>query len=98
MDILAESAVRITALSLGVAVVLRVLQIRSPRLVHAAWTAVVVVMLLLPVSWRGGPSSPCRSCPRAASAIRLPAAGVAAAGIRTRFRRQRRRRQIVAGA
>jgi len=55
MDILAESAVRVTVLSLGVAVVLRTLQIRSPRLAHIAWTGVVVVMLLLPVFVAWGP-------------------------------------------
>jgi hypothetical protein len=55
MEILAESAVRITVLSLGVAGVLRALQIRSPRLAHIAWTAVVVVMLLLPVFVAWGP-------------------------------------------
>ena len=53
MDILAESAVRITVLALGVSVVLRALRIRSPRLTHGVWTAVVVIMLLLPafVAW-----------------------------------------------
>jgi beta-lactamase regulating signal transducer with metallopeptidase domain len=55
MDILAESAVRITLMAVGVAVVLRALRIRSPRLVHDAWTAVVVVMLLLPVVLAWGP-------------------------------------------
>src|SRR5262245_19287462 len=55
MDILAESAVRATVLALGVAVVLRILRIRAPRLAHRAWTAVVVVMLLLPVFVAWGP-------------------------------------------
>ena len=48
MDILVESAVRVTVLACGVAVLLRILQIRSPRLAHDVWTAVVMVMLLLP--------------------------------------------------
>ena len=54
MDILLESAVRVTALACGVAVLLRILHIHSPRLVHDVWTAVVVAMLLLPVvvAWR----------------------------------------------
>ena len=55
MDILAEAAVRVTVLALGVAVVLRALQIRSPQRAHRAWTAVVVVMLLLPVFVAWGP-------------------------------------------
>ena len=55
MGILAESAVRITLLAIGVGVVLRALRIRSPRLAHGAWTAVVVVMLLLPVFITWGP-------------------------------------------
>ena len=56
MDILAESAVRITALALGVAVVLRGLRVRSPRLAHGAWTAVVAVMLALPAVVAWGPA------------------------------------------
>jgi len=55
MDLLAESAIRITVLALGVALVLRVLRIRSPRLAHRAWSAVVLVMLLLPVFVAWGP-------------------------------------------
>jgi beta-lactamase regulating signal transducer with metallopeptidase domain len=55
MDILAESAVRITVLALGVALVLRVLRIRSPQRAHGAWTAVVGVMLVLPVFVAWGP-------------------------------------------
>jgi beta-lactamase regulating signal transducer with metallopeptidase domain len=55
MDILAESAIRATMLALGVWVVLRTLLIRSPRLVHRAWTIVVVVMLLLPALVAWGP-------------------------------------------
>ena len=49
MDILAEAAVRVTVLALGVAIVLRSLRIRSPRVAHLAWTAVLIVMLLLPL-------------------------------------------------
>src|SRR5688572_2426306 len=55
MDILAESALRVTVLAAGVALVLRVLRIRSPRLTHRVWTAVVVVMLLLPLFVSVGP-------------------------------------------
>ena len=49
MDILVESAIRVTALAFGIAALLRILQIRSPRLAHDVWTAVVITMLLLPV-------------------------------------------------
>ena len=55
MAILAESAVRITVLALGVAVVLRGLRVRSPRLAHGAWAAVVAVMLALPAVVAWGP-------------------------------------------
>jgi len=49
MNILAEAALRITVLAIGVALLLRTLRIRSPRLAHGAWTVVLIVMLLLPV-------------------------------------------------
>ena len=76
MDILAESAVRVTVLSLGVAVVLRTLQIRSPRLAHIAWTAVVVVMLLLPVFVAWGPEFAVPLLPsHTTSGMFAPAAG-----------------------
>jgi beta-lactamase regulating signal transducer with metallopeptidase domain len=56
MDLLVESAIRITVLAFGVAVVLRLLRIGSPRLAHRAWSGVVLVMLLLPASVVWGPS------------------------------------------
>jgi len=56
MGILAESAIRITVLALGVAVALRGVRNRSPRVAHAAWTAVVLVMLALPAVVRWGPT------------------------------------------
>ena len=55
MDILAEAALRVTVLALGVAAVLRVLRLRSPRLLHTAWTVVVVTMLLMPAILMWGP-------------------------------------------
>ena len=55
MDLLIESAIRITVLALGVAVVLRVLRIRSPRLAPRAWSAGLLVMLMLPVFVAWGP-------------------------------------------
>jgi len=55
MELLAEAALRVTVLALGVAAVLRVLRLRSPRLLHIAWTAVVVTMLLMPALLVWGP-------------------------------------------
>ena len=80
MDILAEAAARITVLAFGVVVVLRALNIRSPRVAHRVWTAVVVVMLLLPVFVAWGPefAVPLLSSD-AASTLRLPAADRVAA-------------------
>jgi len=49
MAILFEAAVRVTVLALGVAIVLRSLRIRSPHVAHLAWTAVLIVMLVLPI-------------------------------------------------
>lgn len=56
MDLLVESAIRITVLAFGVGLVLRLMRIRSPRLAHRAWSAVVLVMLLLPAFVVWGPS------------------------------------------
>ena len=76
MDILAESAVRVTVLAVGVAIVLRALRIRSPWLAHAAWTAVVVIMLLLPVAVAWGPQFAMPLLPSSGvSALLQPAAG-----------------------
>ncbi len=76
MDILAESALRITVVALGVAVVLRALRIRSPRLAHAAWAAVVVIMLVLPVFVAWGLEFAVPLLPsRGVSALVAPAAG-----------------------
>jgi len=55
MEILVESTARITVLGLGVLAVLRALHIRSPRVAHRVWTAVVVAMLLLPIFVAWGP-------------------------------------------
>jgi beta-lactamase regulating signal transducer with metallopeptidase domain len=55
MDLLVETAIRVTVLAFGVALMLALLRIRSPRLVHRAWSAVVVVMLLLPAFVAWGP-------------------------------------------
>jgi beta-lactamase regulating signal transducer with metallopeptidase domain len=75
MDILAESAVRVTVLAVGVVVVLRTLRIRSPRLAHGVWTAVIAVMLLLPIAVAWGPEFAVPLLPSdAANALQLPAA------------------------
>jgi beta-lactamase regulating signal transducer with metallopeptidase domain len=80
MDILAESALRITVLAVGVSVVLRVLRIRSPRLTHGVWTAVVVIMLLLPAFVASGPELALPLLPSyGVSDILVPASGDVAA-------------------
>jgi beta-lactamase regulating signal transducer with metallopeptidase domain len=76
MAILVESAIRVTVLALGVAVVLRALRIRSPRLAHGAWTAVIVVMVLLPVFVALGPAFAIPVLPsHTADAVLAPDAG-----------------------
>jgi beta-lactamase regulating signal transducer with metallopeptidase domain len=83
VEILAESAIRVSVVALGVAVVLRVLRIRAPRAIHRAWTAVVVVMLVLPsfVAW--GPAFPMPILPASAAPASLtPGAGDIAAAER----------------
>jgi beta-lactamase regulating signal transducer with metallopeptidase domain len=87
MDLLAESAIRITVLALGVAVVLRVLRIRSPRLAHRAWSAVVLVMLVLPVFVAWGPGFnlavlPSRTAIGTLAVAEGPAAGAESRDIR----------------
>lgn len=72
MAILLEAAVRVTALALGVALVLRLLRIRSPRMVHRAWTAVLVVMLLLPAIVALGPQFTLPLLPASSRNIFLP--------------------------
>ena len=63
MALLAEAALRVTVLALGVAAVLRVLRLRSPRLRHTAWTSVVVTMLLMPAILKRGPRLDVPCCP-----------------------------------
>ena len=85
MEILVESAIRATILALGVAIVLRVLRIRSPRPAHRTWTFVVIVMLLLPafVAWGPELAIPVSSS-RVPGVIAAPIAdGVATASIGT---------------
>jgi hypothetical protein len=57
MEILAESAVRVTVLAAGVAVLLKVLRIRSPRTAHHVWAGVALVMLVLPAIVAWGPKA-----------------------------------------
>ena len=61
-------------------VVLRALRIRSPRLTHGVWTAVVIIMLLLPAFVAWGPEFAVPLLPSyGASDILVPAAGNVAA-------------------
>jgi hypothetical protein len=48
MDALSESAIRATLIALSTALILRLLRVAAPSMLHAAWSAVTVVMLLLP--------------------------------------------------
>ena len=48
MEILVESAVRITVLAVVVAALLGGLRKGSPRAAHQAWVGVTLLMLLLP--------------------------------------------------
>ena len=76
MEILVESAVRATVVALGVAGVLGVLRIRSPRLAHGTWVGVVVTMLFLPAFVAWGPTVELPLLPRPAVATtHLPHAG-----------------------
>ena len=72
MDILAESAVRITVLALGVALVLRALRSARRGWPTARGPPSSSSCFCCRRSWRGGRSSPCRSCPltRAAASCR----------------------------
>lgn len=79
MDILVESTLRVTVLAMGVAVVLRALKIRSPRLAHGAWACVTIIMLLLPLFVAWGPEVAVPLLPsRAEVEILLSAVGDAA--------------------
>ena len=53
MRFLLELALRAALIALGTAAVLKLLRIRTAAVRHAAWTAVVVVMLILPL-WQAG--------------------------------------------
>ena len=78
MDLLVESAIRITVLAFGMALVLRLMRIRSPRLAHRAWSAVVLVMLLLPAFVVWGPSLNVPLLPSRAEIVARAMAGRAA--------------------
>jgi len=76
VDILAESAARITVLALGVAVLLRALHIRSPWLTHLVWTLVIAIMLVMPAFVALGPAFDVPILPaRAVGEIFAPIAG-----------------------
>lgn len=54
MTLLLECAVRAALVATGTAVILWALRIRTAAAKHAAWTAVVLAMLLLPIWLAGG--------------------------------------------
>jgi BlaR1 peptidase M56 len=49
MQVLVEAAIRATFIAVVIAAVLRVARVTAPWALHAAWSAVTVVMLLLPL-------------------------------------------------
>ena len=72
MDILLESAVRVTVLAGIVAVLLRVFCIGSPAMAHRAWTGVAAIMLLLPLVVGWGPEAPVRILPETPPLVAAP--------------------------
>ncbi|HVV44954.1 MAG TPA: hypothetical protein VHC72_07100, partial [Bryobacteraceae bacterium] len=58
-----EWSIRAVLMVPGVGAVLRLLRVRSAAVRHAAWTAVTVAMLLLPVWTQWGPSVTARVLP-----------------------------------
>ena len=54
ISLLLELALRAVLIAAGTALVLWALQVRSAVTRHAAWTAVVAAMLLLPLGIAGG--------------------------------------------
>jgi bla regulator protein blaR1 len=57
LSILFEAAIRITLVTAGIALVLRVVRVRQAAIRHAVWTAVVPVMLTLPAWIAWGPTT-----------------------------------------
>ena len=80
MDVLLESALRITVLIASVALGLRALRVSAPRAAHRAWTGVCLVMLALPaiVAWAPRAMVPVLSAPDVA-VHQWPALGLGAA-------------------
>jgi len=68
---LVESAIRGVLIAAGVAVVLRMAHIKAPAVLHAAWTGVVVAMLLLPLWTLWGPKASIPLLPVATTASTL---------------------------
>jgi bla regulator protein blaR1 len=63
MPILLEAAVRVTLIAAALAFVLRLLRVHSPAVRHALWTALVMLMLLLPALTTWGPDIPIQMLP-----------------------------------
>jgi bla regulator protein blaR1 len=58
MTILLESAIRVTLIAAAVAMVLFAMRIKTAAVLHALWTGIVVLMLLLPAWVAWGPKAP----------------------------------------
>ncbi len=68
-QLLIECAVRAALIAIGTAAVLKLLRVESARARHAAWTAVVGAMLLLPVWMSWGPRASLAVLPSAPAPI-----------------------------
>jgi len=67
-----ECAIRAALMAGGTAVALRVVRVKSAAARHAAWAAVVVMMLTLPVWTAWGPRASLRVLPAAATGAAVP--------------------------
>jgi len=65
-DLLLESSFRAAVMFAAMAAVLALLRVRSAAIRHAAWSAVLLTMLLLPAWTAWGPELPLRVLPAAA--------------------------------
>ncbi|MGE3403034.1 MAG: M56 family metallopeptidase [Vicinamibacterales bacterium] len=91
-NILLEAAIRATLIAAAFALVLAALRIVSPAARHCWWTALVVVMLALPVFTAWGPRVPLPGASSTASAVAaaipLPWADLAVPDVRQDTRRR----------
>src|SRR5688572_22831515 len=80
MEILVESAVRITVLAAMVAALLKALRNGSPRIAHRAWVGVTLLMLLLPAFVAWGPRVMIPVLPEQSPTVTGPSVSAGATG------------------